>query len=365
MKTDIAIIGGGLSGLSLAHELVPAGRDVRVFEARGRWGGRIVSLPEAATFRHDLGPSWVWPDFQPRLVDFIRRHKLDVYPQWNSGKSLYQTSATQPAQAYLDEGTYAPARRIDGGMYRLIEAVLPALPAQSGMLNCRLRRVVEQGTHVSLAFEGAVDAGAGRAFTVEARQVVVTVPPRLLANTIAFSPALAPSLQALMRTTPTWMAGHAKAVVCYPRAFWRDAGLSGNAMAAYPGAALGQIFDASAPDGSQAALSGFFALPASVRRTHRDALESLIVAQCVDLFGAQAAQPQEIHIMDWADETATADAADANPPPGHPDYGHALLQTAYWNDKLYFSGTETAPAFGGYLEGALEAAERVAKLLLA
>jgi monoamine oxidase len=31
----------------------------------------------------------------------------------------------------------------------------------------------------------------------------------------------------------------------------------------------------------------------------------------------------------------------------------------HWQDKLYFCGTETAEAAGGYLEGALEASDRV------
>jgi len=34
-----------------------------------------------------------------------------------------------------------------------------------------------------------------------------------------------------------------------------------------------------------------------------------------------------------------------------------------WKNTLHFSGTETAPVFGGYLEGALEAAENVLKTL--
>jgi monoamine oxidase len=35
------------------------------------------------------------------------------------------------------------------------------------------------------------------------------------------------------------------------------------------------------------------------------------------------------------------------------------------NDKLYFCGTETAEAFGGYMEGAIVAAQRVAGNLVA
>jgi monoamine oxidase len=39
------------------------------------------------------------------------------------------------------------------------------------------------------------------------------------------------------------------------------------------------------------------------------------------------------------------------------------LELDHWNDKLYFSGSETAREYGGYMEGALYAARRVANAL--
>ena len=130
MMLDVAIIGGGLSGLSLAQRVVASGRSVAVFESRGRFGGRILSLPLDQPFRYDLGPSWIWPDFQPRLASFMAAHAIEVYPQWCHGASLYQTGRAIPPQAYMDQDSYAAARRIHGGTYHLIGALLHALPAQ-------------------------------------------------------------------------------------------------------------------------------------------------------------------------------------------------------------------------------------------
>src|SRR5690606_11195940 len=43
----VVVIGAGFSGLACAHELVAAGYDVTVLEARSRIGGRVLSF-------HDL-----------------------------------------------------------------------------------------------------------------------------------------------------------------------------------------------------------------------------------------------------------------------------------------------------------------------
>jgi monoamine oxidase len=356
---DIAIVGGGLAGLSLAQRLIQEDRNVAVFEARARFGGRIVSLPAGEGFHYDLGPSWIWPGYQPRLAGMIANGGLGVFPQWLSGHSLYQTARELPPQAYVDHSTYEPARRLQGGSYRLVETLLQQLPSQSLYLNHHLRQVIDRGDYVELQFNRHPTT-----FSVPARRVVVTIPPRLLVNTVAFTPALDGRLQALMKDTPTWMAGHAKALIRYERPFWREANLSGSALASYPGAALAEIFDAGSPDGDHAALGGFVALPAALRARYRGDLEALVLEQLVRLFGKEAARPQAITIKDWFTAPLTATPADEVPPVGHPQYGHAWLQLDHWNDKLYFGGTETAAQFGGYLEGALEAAERVAKSLL-
>ena len=92
-------------------------------------------------------------------------------------------------------------------------------------------------------------------------------------------------------------------------------------------------------------------------------MEALLLEQMVRLFGKEAANPQEIMLQDWSEEIYTATQADQAPLHDHPQYGHSWLQLDHWNDKLYFSGTETAKKFGGYLEGALESALRVARSL--
>jgi monoamine oxidase len=45
-------------------------------------------------------------------------------------------------------------------------------------------------------------------------------------------------------------------------------------------------------------------------------------------------------------------------------YGHAIFQEFYMNGKVLFSGTETSPVYGGYMEGAIYSGLISAKKLL-
>lgn len=359
---DLAIIGGGLSGLSLALHMQRPAYDVRLFEAASRLGGRIVSREPGGEpisgLRYDLGPSWIWPYSQPLLAAFVEHYAIPLFTQWHDGYSLYHSERQGQPQPFSDHSSYADARRLQGGSYTLIETLLQHLPSATLCIDHRLLQVIDQRDHVELRF-----ATADGEREVRAKKVALTPPPRLLIDTVQFSPELDRPLCELMRDTSTWMAGHAKAVIRYRSPFWREHDLSGNAFCTYPGATLSEIFDASPAHGEAGVLAGFFGLPPALRREYRDELDALIIDQLIRLFGEPAANAEEIVIQDWFTEPLTATPADAVPLTQHPHYGHRWLQLDHWNDKLYFGGTETAAQFGGYLEGALDAAQRVARQL--
>ena len=358
---DVAIVGGGLAGVSLAASLAQTtGLNIALFEANNRLGGRILCTQPSVegSSRFDLGPTWVWPHEQTHLARFIQHHGLNVFPQHQTGDSLYLAGRGEAPQRFPDQQGYSGAYRIEGGAQYLLDVLIPSIPSNHIHLNRRLIKLTDQGDHVELAF-----ASQSKEKRVKAQRAVLCLPPRLLTQQVQFEPALDDKLVQLFNATPTWMAGHGKVIVQYEQAFWRQEGLSGNAFANYPGVILGEIFDACNSTGSTAALGGFFALPAPLRQQYRDDLEALVLEQLFYLFGPKAAQATAVYQQDWFQEPNTAVAEDANIPPSHPKYGHQWLQLDHWYEKLWFAASETDPRYGGYLEGALGAAARMVKSL--
>jgi len=89
---QVAIIGGGLSGLYTAYLLEQHGiTDYVILEARSRIGGRITELAVESSQgidRFELGPSWFWPELQPQLDALISQLSLKRFAQYEQGQTL-------------------------------------------------------------------------------------------------------------------------------------------------------------------------------------------------------------------------------------------------------------------------------------
>jgi len=356
---DTVIVGGGLCGLALAKNLHGQGRTFALYEARGRLGGRIFSVPcSTAGMALDLGPTWFWPDTQPRMARLVADLGLESFPQHDSGSVLRLTDHDKKPEAIQLADVHGGAMRLEGGMPTLVDAIASCLPPDAIHLEQELVAVRDKGEHVELLFRSG-DVMA----VVRARRAVLAIPPRLLEERVRFEPDLDETMREAMRATPTWMADQAKVVVGYELPFWRRVGESGNAFVSHEHVALGEIFDACDAGGRRAALGGFFALPPQFRASvHPVSLPMLISSQLVQVFG-QEAEHGEQHVQDWATEAFTCSTLDRTPPDAHPEYGNPKLRGTLWNGKLLLGGSETAGYGGGYMEGALEAAARIQRAL--
>ena len=356
---DTVIVGGGLCGLALASKLEARGCDYALFEARDRLGGRILSVRcETARMAVDLGPAWFWPDIHPRMTGLVADLGLTSFPQWENGTVLHLTSADAKPEPIAVDNLHGSAHRVVGGAGAVVGGLARRLTSERIHLSCVLSRVEDAGTHLRLHF-----LDRGQPFEVAARRAVLALPPRLVDERVAFAPGLHPTLRNALRHVPTWMAQQAKVVMGYEKAFWREAGLAGNAFAHHPNAVLGEVYDACDGPSQRAALGGFVSLPPALRASFRNGLPMLVRSQLVQLFGHEA-QRGENHYQDWASEAFTCARRDRVLPPETPHYGDPLLQVGHWGGRLHFGGSETARFGGGYLEGALEAAGRLVHSLM-
>lgn len=351
MQTDTLIVGGGLSGLALADHLTRKGTDFLLIEAQDRLGGRILTK-ELSGGKFDLGPAWFWPG-QPRMAALARRFQIPVFEQYSTGDQMYQgqSGAVQRARGYASmQGSY----RLAGGMGALIDALAGSLDAGHVLTQTRLRSVRHSPSKITALLDHD-----GASYTVEARQIILAIPPRVIAETVEFEPALDAAQLQTLKNVPTWMAGQAKILAVYDEPHWRNAGLSGDAMS-HRGPMV-EIHDASPKEGGPYALFGFVGYPADMRVTHKEAMMDDALAQLTAMFGPKMAHPLDLVLQDWAAVPEISRAQDRVPSGYHPSYGLPASLRSLAAHGMHFCSTETARGFGGFLEGALEAAEQTAK----
>ncbi|PKM04675.1 MAG: amine oxidase [Gammaproteobacteria bacterium HGW-Gammaproteobacteria-6] len=344
-EARVAIIGGGLAGLYAAYRLHRQGIGFDLFEARDRLGGRILSSGLAG---FDLGPSWFWPDFQPRMQALVTELGLPVFEQYSTGAMLLEDRAVGVVRraGYVQGNT---SMRIQGGTAQLVSALSALLPPEQLHLNAALKAVKGDGLVIEPVFANPPN----RLQTY--MHLWLALPPRLIAG-IQFTPALPEQDVQTLMAVPTWMAAHAKYVAHYARPFWREAGLSGDAFSRI--GPLTEVHDASNNQG--AALFGFFGINAEQRAGLTSAeIKIACRAQLVRLFGEQAAAPIEDAFYDWAADPCTATEQDRVSSGEHGALDAQITLAAPWTERVRLIGSEAALEQGGYMEGALAAVDRV------
>jgi len=82
---SVAVVGAGIAGLACASDLLAAGLDVVVLEARGRIGGRLDTVrPQGWPLPVERGASWVHDTSASRLDTQLERLGVETAPfDWN------------------------------------------------------------------------------------------------------------------------------------------------------------------------------------------------------------------------------------------------------------------------------------------
>ena len=83
---DVIIVGAGYAGLTAAHELIKAGKNVLLLEACDRVGGRVWTQRFDDGSYVDLGGAWVGPS-QDRLLALAREFGVETFKTYDTGRS--------------------------------------------------------------------------------------------------------------------------------------------------------------------------------------------------------------------------------------------------------------------------------------
>lgn len=238
----------------------------------------------------------------------------------------------------------AQAATVQGGMHQLSTHLARQL-RRPVLLEAPVLRL-EQG-------ESAVTVTHAHG-TLRARRVIVAMAPSM-AGRIGGDPVHT-ARQRLGARMP--MGSVIKCLVAYARPFWREAGLSGEFVS--DSAPFSPVFDHSPADGSCGILVGFFDGPEAVRWSgNPDGRRRAVIESLVAAFGPEAATPVDYVDHDWIADPWSEGCYVGLPAPGVLTGLGRALRAAH--GRVHFAGTECAPAWTGYIEGALASGEAAAQ----
>lgn len=244
----------------------------------------------------------------------------------------------------------AQERRFHGGAQAIANRVAGEL-GQRIVLNAPVHtiRQDDSGVHVE-----------SDALVVSAQRAIIAIPPTL-AGRLRYDPPLPGYRDQLTQRIP--MGTVIKVHCLYDTPFWREEGLSGQVVS--DSGIVRITFDNSPESGMPGVLLTFIEGDEG-RIWGRRSLEerrAAVLACLVRYFGEKAGQPYEYVEQNWAEEEYTRGCYAGYMPPGvWSMYGEALRAPI---GRLHWAGTETATAWNGYMDGAIQAGERAAAEVLA
>lgn len=349
INTDIAIIGGGLTGLMLAYLLRKTDLTVTVIEARDRLGGRILTTYQDRTSPIEMGATWLGNQHQ-ELQKILKELNIEIFEQVLGDTAIYEPISTSPPQLVSLPPNTDPSYRIRGGSSQLISRLAEHLKPDQLHLGQVVKSIQQQGERVHIQT-------ASHLF--DADIVVSTLPPFLLTQSVGMEPALPENLMSIASQTHTWMGESIKVSLVYKTPFWRAGNSSGTIMSNV--GPIPEMYEHANYEDSFFALKGF--LNGAYFSVSREERLALVMNQLKKYYGPQAETYLKYAEKVWRNEVFTFAPYASHVLP-HQHNGHPVYQQPYWNGKLFVAGAETSPQFPGYMEGAIRSAQAVCKQIL-
>ncbi len=330
--TKFVIIGAGLSGLTIGHQLFQSGqKDFVVLEARDRIGGRIMTKDGI-----DLGATW-FQSHHHEVSKMLEDLKLEKFHQYNKGRSVLVYSTMAPEHYFENDPSAPSAYRIVGNSMAMINTL--AKPFKDRIhLGHLVTDVHEDNDTISVITNEHL---------FKAEKVIVAAPPRI-ALKIRFMPELPAELISAMETTHTWMSNAIKVGLTFEKPFWRAKNLSGMVIGQV--GAVTELYDHSNAEDNRYALMGF--VNEGLRDFSKKDRKDRILNYLAKYLGEEVLIYKAYVEKDWSQDSNTCGDTIKSIYMS-PSYGNKLFVDSYMNDRLLFSGAETSALYGGYMDGAI------------
>lgn len=341
-------MGAGLSGLLTAFRLQNKGFDIEIIEVRDRIGGRIYTI-HSETAQVEMGATW-FNDVHINFRNLLAELELNYFEQFMQGTSYFEPFSATAAQE-IEIPQNSPSYRVVGGTNQVVESIKKKLTATPIYLNQKV-------THLNFENEKVQITTENQTFYTD--YVISTLPLALLANDIICTPTLPEQLTNIALKTHTWMQDSIKVAFAYSSPFWRNKQYSGTLFSNV--GPITEFYDQSTAALDKFALCGFVSSGMEMF-SPSERLEK-IKLQLAKIFGPEALEFTSYQETIWAKETATKSIKQNGFVYPHQNNGHSIFREPYYNNRLFFAGTETAKSYPGYMEGAVIAAENTVKTIL-
>jgi len=312
--TDVIIIGGGLTGLSIAYFLRDKQIGFKIIEARNRLGGRILTSYKNGNAPLEKGATWLGRKHKS-LVSLLQELNLKTFKQELGHTAIYEPISTSPHQIVQLPPNNDPSFRIVVGTSVLINTL-------AGFIKPEQIHTGQMVTNIKDVADGLIVKTDK--LTFKSKIVISTLPPNLFTSTINIDPILPPAFTTIAQNTHTWMGESIKIGLRFTRPFWRVQNSSGTIVSNV--GPIPEMYDHSNFEGSSFALKGF--LNGSYYSVSKEERKTLVLNQLRKYYGKEVDQFSAYEELVWRKEKFTFHDYENHVLP-HQNNGHPVFRSHF------------------------------------